>query len=125
MIRRMTHIDAKAQLIKKTLEAFNLDGLDDKGYFNPEVLRQIGTCKKIEELLPQLCKFYGYYRTEMTTQKCIRLLKLILKDCGYQLELKRQNTRVNGNRWTTRNFYRITEIPNCEESNDVTTTATL
>jgi|TARA_B110000259_G_scaffold146048_1_gene164593 hypothetical protein len=79
------------EFLIKLLKCFGLTGLDDTNEFTKNMLFKINIIDKINNLLPELviyylpCK-YNFYLNNLTINKCITILKQILKLFKYQIK---------------------------------------
>ena len=79
------------EFLNKLLNCFGLQDLEDKSEFTKDNLIKINTIDKINNLLPELviyylpCK-YNYFLKNLTINKCITILKQVLRLFDYQIK---------------------------------------
>lgn len=79
------------EFLIKLLNCFGLHDLEDKTEFTKDNLVKINTIDKVNNLLPELviyylpCK-YNYFLRELTINKCITILKQVLRLFDYQIK---------------------------------------
>ncbi len=79
------------EFLIKLLNCFGLQDLEDKTEFTKDNLVKINTIDKVNNLLPELviyylpCK-YDYFLRELTINKCITILKQVLRLFDYQIK---------------------------------------
>lgn len=79
------------EFLIKLLNCFGLQDLEDKTEFTKDNLVKINTIDKVNNLLPELviyylpCK-YNYFLRELTINKCITILKQVLRLFDYQIK---------------------------------------
>tara|TARA_B100001939_G_scaffold342889_1_gene354659 strand:+ start:373 stop:762 length:390 start_codon:yes stop_codon:yes gene_type:complete len=79
------------EFLNKLLNCFGLQDLEDKSEFTKDNLIKINTIDKINNLLPELVIFYlpckyNHFLTNLTINKCITILKQILRLFDYQIK---------------------------------------
>lgn len=79
------------EFLTKLLKCFGLKDLEDRSEFTKDNLIKINIIDKINNLLPELviyyipCK-YNYFLKDLTINKCITILKQVLRVFDYQLK---------------------------------------
>ncbi len=91
MINQLFKKNIPTDLLEKILNCFNLKSLDDAKIFTKYDLDLNETITKICEIKPELELYYipckaKIYLTNITTKKCITILRQILKLYNYYLE---------------------------------------
>jgi hypothetical protein len=79
------------EFLNKLLNCFGLQNIQDKGEFTKDNLINLNTIDKINNLLPELVIFYlpckyNYFLKNLTINKCITILKQVLRLFDYQLK---------------------------------------
>ena len=91
MINQLFRKKPDIEFLIKLLNCFGLQNIEDKTEFTKDNLIKINTVNKINNLLPELINYYlpckyNFFLKNLTINKCITILKQILRLFDYQLK---------------------------------------
>jgi hypothetical protein len=84
------------EVLHKLLTCYNLTGLHDSRMFSKRELEQLGTVNKVNELIEELGQYYlkckaRLYLTNITTKKCLTILKQVVRLFNFSVESHEKN----------------------------------